>query len=224
MIFMLSPATIWNSAALKTRHLPRVVFGRIMLVPRRGVSAGLILRLMVEMQFLRYLVPLLPFVAGMLIWPQSALPISQAPIPMLLVIYAVETTVLHIPYTRRARLIDPAAAERGLDLLRVRATAILTRIAAGRGLADGRLHLVVEQSALARVAPLTLVSVQSEDGPELLVLSAEESALIRDTLFAPGLDERLLQRINLAANTFVRDTVLEVRSISAHARLAAMMP
>jgi hypothetical protein len=120
-------------------------------------------------------------------------------------------------------LLEPGEAERGLDLLRDRATRILTKIAAGRGLVSGRLHLVVEQSDLARISPLTLVSVQSEDGPEVLRLTHEEEALIRDTLFQPPLTERALHRIALAEDEQLRDVALDPRSISAHARLAAMM-
>ena len=72
-------------------------------------------------------------------------------------------------------------------------------------------------------SPLTFVSVQSEDGPELLHLTTEEETLIRDTLFQPPLTERALHRINLAEDEQVRDVALDLRAISAHARLSAMM-
>lgn len=222
-MFIVSPATVWNRSALETRAVPRKVFGRVTLVPRRGLNPGTFLRMVFEAQELRYILALTPFIAAAAIWRDYALAISQAPVPMLMVVYMVETRLLRVPPHRRAGLIEPAEAERGLDLLRVRALAILTEIAARRNLGDGRLHLVVEQSDMARFPPLTLVSVQSEDGPEVLRLDAAETRLIRETLFQPPLDERRLHRINLSRNEFLRDIPLEARSISAHARLAAMM-
>ena len=77
---------------------------------------------------------------------------------------------------------------------------------------------------MARIAPLTFVSVQSDQGPEVLSLTAAEAALIRATLFGDWLDERLLQKINLRASEPLRDEVLQVRAVSDHLRLAAMMP
>lgn len=222
-MFIVTPETVWNPGALETRYLPRQFFERVTLFGRRGLTPGLAARMVFEIGFLRYLGALMPFVFAMLVWTEHAVAIAQAPLLMFPVVYFVETSVLRMTPEARARLIAPAEAERGLDLLRVRAVAILTRIAAGRGMATGRLHLVVEQSDIARVAPLTYVSVQSEDGPEVLALTPEETALIRDTLFQPPLDERTLHRINLAQGDYLRDIVLEARSVSAHARLAAMM-
>jgi hypothetical protein len=222
-MFIVSPATALNSAALETRHLPRRFLGRVTLIPIRGVTPGLLARMVFEVELLRYLIALLPFVIGALVWRDSALAIAQAPLLMFLVIYGVEMRFLRIPADRRETLIDPAEADRGLDLLRVRALAILTRIAAGRGLADGALHLVIEQSELARIAPLTFVSVQSEEGPEVLRLDAGEEALIRETLFTAPLTERQLLLINLARSEPLRDIALDLRAVSAHARLAAMM-
>lgn len=207
---------------LEMRQLPRRFLGRGLLLPRRGGSAGLLARLIFEVEILRYLGALLPFVFAALIWRDQALAIAQAPLLMVFVVYAVEMRVLRVPKARRAALIDPAEAERGLDLLTVRARAILTRIGAGRGLAQGHLHLVVEQSELHRVPPLTYVSVQSEEGPEVIALSPDEEALIRATLFQPPLDERRLHLINQSQDEFLRDVGLDLRSISAHARLAAM--
>jgi hypothetical protein len=85
------------------------------------------------------------------------------------------------------------------------------------------LHLVIEHSDMARLAPLTYVSVQSEDGPEILRLSVEERALITQTLFQPPLTERDLRRINIAQDQALRDIVLEAARVSAHARMAALM-
>jgi hypothetical protein len=57
----------------------------------------------------------------------------------------------------------------------VRGAAVLSRIAAGRGMTQGELHLAVEQSELARVAPLTVVSVQLAGPPaEVLDLTDAE--------------------------------------------------
>lgn len=222
-MFIVSPATVWNPAALETRQLPRRIVGRVVVLPRRGLPPGLLWRLIFETQVLRFLAVLAPFVVAMFIWPQSAIAIAQAPLFMIVAIMFVETNVLRIPKERRAALIARDEADRGLDLLQVRARALLTRIAARRQLAQGTLHLVVEQSDMAYITPLTYVSVQSEDGPEVLSLDPEEEALIRQGLFGDGLSERLLLRINLSENEFLRDIALDLRSVSAHARLAAMM-
>ncbi len=202
--------------------LPRKFLGRVTLWPRRG-ALGLWLRVIFEMEFLRYLIALSPFVFAMLIWRDYALAIAQAPIPMLILIYLVEARLLRAGPSRRSRLVSPDDADRGLDLLRARARTILTRIAAGRGLVSGRLHLVIEQSDLLRVPPLSLVSVQTEDGPALLPLTPPERALIAKTLFAPPLTERALQHIGLARKIEVHDLTLEAAQVSAHARLAALM-
>ncbi len=222
-MFLVSPATVLNSAALDMRQVPRQFLGRSLLWPLRGAGPGLRLRMIFEAELLRYLGALLPFVFGALIWRDSALAIAQAPLIMLLVVYAVEMRLLRLTPAARKALVDPADAERGLDLLRARALSILTRIAARRDPAAGPLHLVVETSDLARVPPLTLVSVQSEDGPHVLRLDPTEEAMIRETLFQPPLDERRLHRINLAQDQGLRDISLDPRSVSAHARLAAMM-
>lgn len=222
-MFIVSPATVWNPGALEMRQVPRQIFGRVTLIPRRGAGLRLILRMVFQMELLRYLVSLLPFVVAALIWRDKALAISQAPLLMFMVLYGVEMKFLRVQPGRRAGLIDAADAERGLDLLRVRSMAILTKIAAGRGLRDGVLHLVVEQSDMARILPLTMVSVQAEQGPEVLTLDRAEEALIRQTLFQPPLDERRLLLINLSQNDCLRDVALDLRGVSAHARLAAMM-
>lgn len=222
-MFIVSPATVFNRSALEIRSVPRRFFGRAPLWPRRGASAGLYARLIFEVEILRYLVSLVPFVVAALIWRDKALAISQAPLVMFIAIYAVEMRFLRVPPARRAALIDTDEADRGLDLLRVRGVAILTKIAAGRGLREGHLHLVIEQSELARIAPLTLVSVQWDQGPEVLMLDRDEEALIRATLFQPPLDERKLLLINLAQDNCLREIALDLRGVSAHARLAAMM-
>lgn len=226
-MFILSPDTVANRAALRINWVPRRFLGRTAVWPRRGKNGGggarLWARLIFEMEFLRYLIALSPFVIAMLIWRDYALAIAQAPIPMLILIFVVEARLLRASPARRAKLVSEDAADRGLDLLRTRARTILTRIAAMRGLRSGRLHLVIEQSDLLRVPVLTLVSVQSEDGPELLALDAEERAMIAEILFAAPLTERALQRIGLKRKIEVHDLTFEPAQTSGHARLAAMM-
>lgn len=214
--------TILNTQALEMRSLPRKFLGRITLWPAGG-GIGLWLRVVFEVELWRYVLALSPFVIAALIWQDYALAIAQAPLPMLIVVYLVESRFLRVPRAKRAGLVDKASAERGLDLLRARAQSILTKIAAGRGLAEGRLHLVVEQSDLARIPPLTYVSVQSEDGPAILRLTPEERALIAETLFQPPLTEKDLLRINIAQDQPLRDIALEASKVSAHARMAALM-
>lgn len=222
-MFLVTPTTVLNPAAVETRHIPRRFLGRSLLIPARGAGPGLILRMVFEVEMLRYLAALLPFVAAALIWREKALAIAQAPVLMFLVIYAVEMRFLRLTPAARKTLLTLGEADRGLDLLRVRAVSILTRIAATQGLTTGVLHLVVEQSDLTRIAPLTLVSVQSEAGPDLVRLDRAIEALIRDTLFQPPLTERALHRISLAANEQVQDVAFDPHGVSAHARLAALM-
>jgi hypothetical protein len=222
-MFIVTPETVWNAAALETRQLPRRFIGRVTLWPRRGGSWGLFARTVFEVEVLRYTSSLLPFIAAALIWQDKAVVIAQAPLLMFMVVYLVETRVLRPSAERRKGLVDRDEADRALDTLRVRARSILTRIAAGRSMADGTLWLVVEQSELARVAPLTYVSVQSEMGPEVLRLSPGEERMIRETLFRPPLDERLLHRVNMMEDEFLREIRLDARTVSAHARMEALL-
>jgi len=221
-MFLISRSTVLNRGALHIRRVPRKFMGRTALWPRGG-SFGLWARLIFEVEFLRYFAALSPFVVATLIWREYALAIAQAPIPMLILIYLVEGRLLRVPPGQRHALVSEAEAERGLDLLRDRARKILTKIAAGRGVEAGRLHLVIEQSEMLRVPPLSLVSVQSEDGPDILDLSHDERVLMESMLFQPPLTERELQKIGLARKIALHDIGLEARDVSAHARLAAMM-
>ena len=104
-----------------------------------------------------------------------------------------------------------------------RALSVLTRIAARRGLTQGGLHPVIEQSDPVRIAPLTRLSVQSEDAAPLLCRDRAEPALIRGTLFQPPLTELALHRITLAGNGQIHDIALDPRAVSALARHAALM-
>ena len=176
-----------------------------------------------EAQPLRYGATLVPFIVAMLAWPHLALPIAQAPLAMLLFIGFIEMKILRVKPEARTGLASDAEAARVLDGLRFRSVGVLRRIAAHRGLREGELHLIVEQSELARIAPLTLVSIQYEGGsPEVLDLDEAERDHLHG-LFDEDLTERDLHRINLRENEFLRDIAFDARGVSAHAQLAALM-
>ncbi|MBS1300737.1 hypothetical protein [Loktanella sp. SALINAS62] len=221
-MLIVTHATVRNPAILKVRQLPRKFFGRATVWPR-ALTFGLFARILLEFQILRYFLTLTPLVIVALIWNGAALPLSQAPVLMLILIWWLETRVLRVAASRKPRLIDAAAADRGLDALRAQSRAVLTRIAAHRGMRQGALHLVVEQSDLWTAPPLTYVTVQSEDGPQVLDLDATEIQILQDGLFRDGLSERRLQRINQSQNVFLRDISFDARGVSAHARLAAAL-
>lgn len=220
-MFIITPRTVSSKAALEFRQIPRRFIGRSFVWPRGG-GWRLKARVIFEVELLRYLVALAPFAGLALLWRESALAIAQAPALMVLVIYGVEMRFLRLTPAARAALMDAATRDRMADLLAARGRAILTQIGAGRRLSTGALHLVVEQSELARVAPLTFVTVQSDDGPALLDLTEEEQALIRAELFAPPLTEAEMQRLTLARKDTVSVVSLEMRAISAHARMRAL--
>jgi hypothetical protein len=224
-MFVIAPATLANRAALGFRQVPRRFLGRAFVWPRVEGGWRLKARIIFEIELLRYLVALAPFAFSALIWRDNALAIAQAPLLMILVVYGVEMRFLRLSPAAKRALMAPGERDRGLDTLTARGRALLTRIAAGRGLAEGRLHLVVEQSDMARVAPLTLVSVQRdgvEGHPAFLDLDAEERARLRDELFAPPLTEAEMHRITLAGEETVHTVTLELRTIPAHARMAAL--
>jgi len=222
-MLILTHSTLRNPAILKVRQLPRKFFGRVAVWPRRHAGLGGFLRLIFEFQAIRYILTLSPFIFIGLSWNALALPMAQAPILMIFMIWWVEMRFLRVPKSRRPQLIEGAQAERGLDLLRVQSRAALTKIAAARGMRQGQLHLVIEQSDLWRMTPLTYVSVQSDEGPEVLRLSKAEQEILRQTLFQPPLTERQLQRINQSQSVFLRDITFDARGVSAHARLAAAL-
>lgn len=221
-MFILSPDTVRNTDALRIRWLPRRYLGRTTLWPRRG-GWGLLARVIFETEVLRYGLVLAPFVIAALVWPDYAIVIAQAPVLMLVAIHLFEAKFMRVPREKRGGLVSGDTADAGLDLLRQRARQILGNIAAGRGLVSGRLHLVIEQSELMRVAPLSLVSVQSDDGPDLLALDPRERAMIAETLFSEPLTERQLQKIGLARKIEVHDLTFDPATVSAHARMAALM-
>lgn len=223
-MFVVSPTTIWNASALETRSAPKTLIGRMTVLPRVGGSFRLWLRILFESQIFRFSAALSPFVVAIFVWPDLALPIAQAPIAMLIVVGIVEMRVLRVKDENRAKLATADEAGRALDALRFRGERALSKLAARRGLQSGELMLVVEQSELARVAPLTFVSVQvGGAAPEVLPLDAEERAILHETLFAEGFTEAALHRANLRENRFLRTVTLEARAVSAHARMAALM-
>ncbi len=222
-MFIVSPSTLYNSNALETRTVPKRMIGRISLIPRQGATPRMIARLIFEVQVLRYLIALLPFVIAMFIWPDLALPISQAPIPMLLLIFFVETRVLTITREKRDLVMTEDEMDRVLDALQFNAKRVLTRIAARKKITSGQLLLVVEQSELARVPALTLVSVQTDiTSASVLDLDETERAMIRDGLFDTRLSEAQLHLVTLRTGKNLRSIAVETSEISAHARMAAL--
>jgi hypothetical protein len=215
--------TIANRGVLETRSLPKKFLGRVQLVPRKG-GLRLWARLIVEIQILRYLSALLPFVAIPLMSRALALPVTQAPLAMLVVIALVELKVLRLSKAGRERAVEADEAARRLDALAFRARACLRRIAARHGVTEGALRLVIEQSELARIPPLTLVSVQT-DQPEtrLLALDEGDRAVLAEGLFDADLTERDLLAVNHRDDLYIRDIAQEARAVSAHARLAAAL-
>ncbi|MBF9047623.1 hypothetical protein LSUCC0031_10910 [Rhodobacterales bacterium LSUCC0031] len=221
-MLIVTEATIANAGVLETRSLPKKFLGRVQLVPR-AAGLGLWLRLIVEMQLVRYLAALLPFVVIPFLSRDLALPVTQAPLAMLIVIAFVEMKVLRLSKAARAQAVDADEAARRLDRLHFRARAALRKIAARQGIAEGELRLVIEQSELARIAPLTLVSVQcATPKPGLLALDAADRADLSG-LFDADLSERALLAVNHRADVYIRDIAQEARAVSAHARLAAAL-
>ncbi|MEL7012810.1 MAG: hypothetical protein AAFO72_05975 [Pseudomonadota bacterium] len=223
-LFILSPETVWNASALSFPSAPRKILERITLWPTRRAGRGLFWRIVFESQILRFSLALMPFVLVMLIWPAMALPVSQAPILMLIFIGFIELRVLRVPRHKRSDVTTPEAAARALDTLNFKGRDLLARIAARRGIDEGELYLVVDQSDLAGVSPLTLVSVQTSYGKtRLLPLDAEERSWIADTLFDEAFTEEQLHKANLRENEFMRSVAFNTSAVTAQARLDALL-
>lgn len=221
-MLIVTEATVLNPGVLETRSLPKKFFGRALVLPK-GAGLATWMRLVLELQLLRYLVTLLPFVLIPLVSRDLALPVMEAPALMLALVALVELRILRRSKSARSRLLSPDEAARRLDVLAFRARACLRRIAALRGLAEGQITLVVEQSVLARLPPLTLVSVQSATpAPHLLALTAAERAALAP-LFDADFSERDLHLANQRDDIHVRDIAQEARAVSAQARLAAFL-
>lgn len=223
-VFVMTPDTVWNPGPLRIKTVPRKLIDRIMVMPRREAGWRTVLRVIFEYQILRYTVALSPFLIAMLIWPEFALPIAQAPVLMLIVVGFVELRFLRVPHDKRKHAATEAEAARAFDALAFRARKILSEVAARRGVTAGEIHLVVDQSDLARVAPLTIVTVQSElDGEGVVALSPEERQMIRDQLFDDDFTERQLHAANTREGKFMRSIAFDARGVTAHARLAAFL-
>lgn len=222
-MLIITEATLANPGVLETASLPKRFLGRVALFPRGG-GVGAWARLIAEVQLLRYVAPLLPFVGIALVFRELALPFTQAPLLMLIAIIVVEMRVLRLSKTARMRLVSEEEAARRLDALTFRARACLRRIAARHALADGELRLVIEQSELARIPPLTLVSVQvDKPRPRVLALDEGDRAVLQTGLFDTELTERDLLAVNHREDRYLRDIAQEARAVSAHARLAALL-
>jgi hypothetical protein len=229
MAFVVTPSTVVGTRRLMLRRVGTQMLGRgLRVVPRRPLASRTFWRIVFDQAPLRYVIALSPFPIAMLIRPDLALAISQAPLLMFAVVFLIESSVLSVQHPEKRRaLIGEAEAARALDVLKQRGADVLGRIAAGRDMSHGTLHLVVEQSGLARVPVLTLLSVQAEAErpgapPDLVDLSEEEREMLVSRLFDAEFPERLLHTVNLRENTFLRTVPLEARTVSAHARLMAM--
>lgn len=223
-LFVLSPDTVWNPGILKFSTAPRKILERGLVLPRRDVTWGFIARTVFESQFLRFFLWVLPFGLAALLWREMALPISQAPVAMIAAVGLIELRVLRIPREKRAQMTTEAEAARALDTLNFRGRRILAQLAAKWGLEAGTIYLVVEQSDMVRVPPLTIVSVQRDAGKSRLVpLSDEERAMIRDSLFDDEYTERQLFLANQREGVALRSVSYDGRGVSAHARLAAFL-
>lgn len=222
-MLIVTKATIINRGVLDASSLPKKFFGRVLLLPR-GAHFGQWLRLIVEIQALRYLVTLLPFAVTPLFMRDLALPVMEAPALMLALVAFVELRVLRLSKSTRSRAITADEAARRLDILTFRARACLRRIAALHDITEGQLRLVVEQSELARFRPMTLVSVQSETpAPHLLRLDAKDRAVLQTGLFDADFTEGDLLVMNQRDDVYLRDIAQETRAVSAHSRLVAFL-
>jgi hypothetical protein len=215
--------TLANPGILETRSLPKKFLGRVMPVPRGHGVAGW-LRLLLEIQPLRYTAELLHFIVAPLVFRDLATQVMQAPALMVITVAVVELKLLRLSHAARDRAVDADTADRRRDTLAFRARACLRRIAARHDIAEGDLRLVVEQSELARVAPLTLVSVQADSPkPHVLALDDADRAILTDGLFDADFTERDLLAVNHRDSTYLRDVTIAARAVSAHARLAARL-
>jgi hypothetical protein len=222
-MLILTNATLWNPGVLETRSLPKKFLGRVLIAPLT-ISFRVWGRLLVEMQALRFAVTLLPFALSPIFVRDLAIPVMQAPALMVMLVVLVELKVLRLTAAARAAQVEPDEAARRLDTLGFRGRGCLRRIAARHDIREGALRLVVEQSELARISPLTLVSVQSDlPRPHVLSLDPEDRDLLGKSLFDDALSERDLLAVNHRDNLYIREIVQEARAVSAHARLAALI-
>lgn len=218
-MFVVSPATILNPTKSKRRtDADRLIGSRPLIVPRTSSLSWVILRLAFEWSLLRHIFILSPIPVSFLLFPSL---IQQAmalpPLFMLIVMHAEG----NLP-TIRSRVSPDTTIDRGMDVLAQRGRKLLTRLAAMRGLAGGRLTLVIEQSEMVNLPPLTFVSVRSTGSAGMLDLTHSEIAILREGLFDAAFDERQLHRINQTQRCSIRKVTLDASSISAHARLTGI--
>ena len=222
-MLILTNATMLNPGALEASSLPKKFLGRVMVLPR-GAGPGTWLRLIVEVQALRYLVTLMPFGLAPFFFRSLAMPVMEAPALMLMWVSVVELRVLRLSKKARKNAVTADEAARRLDILAFRAKACLRRIAARHEMAEGELRLVIEQSELARIRPLTLVTVQTETPePHLPPLDATDRAVLRDGLFDAEFTEHDLLLVNHNEDVYLRDIAQEARAVSAQGRMAAFL-
>lgn len=223
-LLVLSPDTVVNQSILSFSTAPRKILQRGMILPRRTAKLSVRFRFIVESQLVRYAVTLSPFLAVGLIWRDLALALGSAPVFMLAAIGLVEMRLLRIPVAKRGTITTEAEAARTLDTLTFRGRRVLTELAARRGMDSGTLYLVIEQSDLVRIPPLTIVSLQSDTGKSRLIpVNDAERAVITEGLFDADFTEEALARANQREGVFLRSVAFEARSVSAHARLAAFL-
>lgn len=218
-MFILTPSSVLNFRALRRCTATGVMRRAGTLVfPRKLMLSRTFWRLLLDSSLVRHMIVLAPIPAAMLLLPEFVeVGLAVAPVLLLIALIA-EGNVL--PVTAQPG--DDVTSDRTLDVLSQRGRSILTRIAAGRGMMQGRLMLVVEQSDMARLRPLTFVSVQDAETRAVLDLTPEERKMLREGLFDQGLEESTLLRVNLVQKKPLRSVALEASSISAHARLAGM--
>jgi hypothetical protein len=222
-MLILTNATMWNPGVLETRSLPKKFLGRVLVAPLT-TSFRIWGRLLVEMQVFRFAVTLLPFALSPILVADLAVPVMQAPALMVMLVVLVELKVLRLTASQRAAQVEPDEAARRLDTLSFRSRNCLRRIAARHDLREGALRLVVEQSELARIPPLTLVSVQCDmPRPYVLPLDPEDRDLLSTNLFDSTFSERDLLAVNHRDSLYIREVTQEARAVSAHARLAALL-
>ena len=211
-MLIVTDATLANRGVLETRSLPKKFLGRVMLVPQQ-TGAGLWLRLVMENKALRYMVTQLPFALAPVVFQDLALPVMEAPARVLVLVALVELKVLRLSKSARARAVSEDKAARRLDTLAFRARACRRRIAAQHDMAEGQLRPVIEQSELAHIPPLTLVSVQTErPTPHLPPRDPRDLAVLQDGLFDAGCTERDLLSVNHRDEIYLRDIAHDMRT------------
>lgn len=225
-MFLVTPSTVRGTAVLRPRRPGAgLLGGGVRVIPRRPLSDPMFWRVMLDQAPLRMGIALAALPLAVALPPGLALTLT--PVAMVGGLMAAERTFLATsgpPEVRRG-LVERGEAERVLDLLHARGRDALGRIAAARDMEHARLHLVVEQSALARAPILTLVSVQRHDAvdgaPQLMELTEDERRMLDGRLFDGEFDEARLHRVNRAQNRHVRHVPFEAQSVTAHARLMA---